>query len=130
MFIPLWAGVPLSSSQAEGVIRAHMLNPVELNGALPFPSVAYNDPTYDPLAYWRGIMWPHFVYWMVESLQKNGQPQDAQRLADRLLEILARSEYLHECYETKDGKPAGIPEYNWTGAATMELLLERWKDPL
>ncbi|MGO9272711.1 MAG: amylo-alpha-1,6-glucosidase [Terriglobia bacterium] len=130
MFIPLWAGVPLSPPQVDGVIRAHMLNPMEMNGAVPFPSVAYNDRSYDPLAYWRGIMWPHFVYWMVESLQKNGHPEDAQRVADSLLEILARSEYLHECYESKSGKPAGIPEYSWTGAATLELLLERWKDPL
>lgn len=130
MFIPLWAGAPLSLPQVDGMIRAHMLNPLEMNGAIPFPSVAYDDQSYDPLAYWRGIMWPHFVYWMVESLQKGGHPEEAQRVADCLLEILAHSEYLHECYESKAGKPAGIPEYNWTGAATVELLLERWKDPL
>jgi glycogen debranching enzyme len=130
MFIPLWAGVPLSQAQIDGMIRAHMLNPAEMNGTVPFPSVAYDDTSYDPLAYWRGIMWPHFVYWMVETLQKNGHAEEAQRLADRLIEILASSEYLHECYESKGGGPAGIPEYNWTGAATMELLLERWKAPL
>jgi hypothetical protein len=130
MFIPLWAGAPLSPVQVDGMIRAHMLNPMEMNGAIPFPSVAYSDRSYDPLAYWRGIMWPHFVYWMIESLQKNGHPEEAQRVADRLLEILDRSEYLHECYESEAGKPAGIPEYNWIGAATLELLLERWKDPL
>ena len=130
MFIPLWAGVPLSPTQVDGIIRTHMLNPMEMNGEIPFPSVAYDEKSYDPLAYWRGIMWPHFAYWMVEALQKNGHPEDAQRLANRLLEILARSEYLHECYESKGGEPAGIPEYNWTGAATLELLLDRWKDPL
>jgi glucosidase len=130
MFIPLWAGVPLSREQIDGIIQTHMLNPAEMNGKVPFPSVAYNDKSYDPLGYWRGIVWPHFVYWMAETLQKNGYPEEAQRVADRLLEILASSEYLHECYESKEGKPAGIPEYNWTGAATIELLLQRWKSPL
>jgi YD repeat-containing protein len=130
MFIPLWAGVPLEHGDVDAMVHNHMLNPSEMNGLIPFPSVAYNDKTYDPLAYWRGIMWPHFVYWIVEALQKQGYADEAQRLSDRLLEILSSSEYLHECYETKAGGPAGIPEYNWTAAATMELLLERWKNPL
>ena len=130
MFITLWAGAPLARGQVEAMVHAHMLNPEEMNGLIPFPSVAYNDKSYDPLAYWRGIMWPHFVYWMVEALQKQGYSQEAERLSDRLLEILSNSEYLHECYESKAGKPAGVPEYNWTAAATVELLLERWKAPL
>ena len=130
MFIPLWAGVPLEHADVDAIVHSHMLNPREMYGLVPFPSVAYNDRTYDPLAYWRGIMWPHFVYWIVESLQKQGYTDAAERLCDRLLEILSGSEYLHECYETKSGGPAGIPEYNWTAAATMELLLERWKNPL
>ena len=58
---------------------------------------------------------------MVETLHNNRYPEEAQRLADRLSEILASSEYLHECHESKAGSPAGIPEYNWAGAATMEL---------
>jgi glycogen debranching enzyme len=83
MFIPLWAGVPLSQPQTDAVIRTHMLNAEEMNGKIPFPSVAYNDKNYDSLGYWRGIMWPHFVYWMVEALQKAGYPEAAQRVADR-----------------------------------------------
>jgi hypothetical protein len=130
MFITLWAGAPLARGEVDGIVRGHMLNAQEMNGLIPFPSVAYNDNSYDPLAYWRGIMWPHFVYWMVEALQKQGYTQEAERLASRLLEILSGSEYLHECYESKAGQPAGIPEYNWTAAATLELVLERWKTPL
>mgnify|MGYP000944896752 CR=1 FL=1 len=130
MFLPLWAGVPLAKDQAKAVVERHMLNPNEFYRTLPFPSLSFNDPKYHPRGYWRGRIWPHVAYWMVQILWHSGYHAQAEETADRLLEMLSKGPYLNENYQSATGEGTGCPDYNWTCAAAIELLLERYKEPM
>ena len=134
MFIPLWAGVPLPQSEIRRVVEDHMLNPKEFFRELPFPSLSYDNPKYDPKSYWRGRIWPHIAYWMVQTLWRTGYHKEAEVTADRLLNILHKTPWYMENYQSS---PEGItaapdiysrPEYNWSHATVIELLLERYKE--
>jgi len=130
MFLPLWAGVPLAKGEVDKIVRNHMLNPQEFYGEYPFPSLSYDHPEYDPASLWRGRVWPHVNYWMIQTLWKHGYHQEAEQVADRVLDILLANPWIHESYESSEGKPIGQPEYNWSLSTAIQLLLERYKEPL
>lgn len=135
MFIPLWAGVPLPEAEVRRVIERHMLNPDEFYRDLPFPSVSYDHPGYDPTGYWRGRIWPHVVYWMVQALWRYGYHAEAELTVQRLLDLYQTTPWFQENYpsdRTKwvDGAAGSFPDYNWAHATVIELLLERYKDPM
>jgi hypothetical protein len=135
MFLPLWAGVPLPESEVHRVVEQHMLNPKEFFRELPFPSLSYDNPRYESGGYWRGKIWPHFVYWMAQTLWRTGYHKEAELTADRLLNIMQIQPWLMENFNSdpakigKDGFDSSQPEYNWAQSATIELLLERYKEP-
>jgi len=133
MFIPLWAGVPLPKEEVRRIVEKHMLNPDEFFRELPFPSLSYDNPKYNPMGYWRGRIWPHFVFWMIQGLWRQGYHKEAELTADRLLAMFQKTPWFHENYDSIPGAAAqypGLPEYNWANATVIELLLERYKEPL
>jgi putative isomerase len=130
MFLPLWAGVPLPQKEIKRIINDHMLNPNEFYRKYPFPSLAYNNPEYDPTGYWRGRIWPHVVYWMIQTLWKHGYHKQAEEVADSMLDMFLASPWIAENYESKGGAMIGVPEYNWSQSMVIELLLQRYKEPL
>jgi putative isomerase len=136
LFIPLRAQVPLPAEDVKKVIEEHMLNPQEFFGELPFPSVSYDDPQYDPNGYWRGRIWPHVVYWMIQTLWVNGYHAEAEETAARMLKMFQRTPWIHENYNSGSGdgwdtsEKIGFPDYNWSFSTLILILLERYKDPL
>jgi hypothetical protein len=130
MFLPLWAGTPLEREQIKAVVEQHMLNPNEFYRSLPFPSLSYDNPKYDPEGYWRGRIWPHVVYWMIQAMWRQGYEKQAEQTADRLLVMFEKTPWLHENYESAQGGGIGCLDYNWSCATAMELLLERYKEPM
>lgn len=139
MFLPLLAGVPLEEDEVARIIERHMLNPDEFFRELPFPSVSYDNPQYDPNGYWRGRIWPHIVFLMIQILWKYGYHAEADRTAGNLIALFRQTPWFHENYNsaeaqglglTEEGYAIGFPEYNWSQATVIRLLLERYKDPV
>lgn len=130
MFLPLWAGTPLKKEQIGAIVEKHMLNPNEFYRDLPFPSLSYDNRLYDPEGYWRGRIWPHVVYWMIQAMWRQGYTKEAEQTADRLLAMFEKTPWLHENYESAHGGGIGCADYNWSCATAIELLLERYKDPM
>lgn len=130
LFLPLWAGVPISKENIKKIIEGHMLNPQEFYREFPFPSLSYDNPKYEPTGYWRGRIWPHIVYWMTQTLWRNGYHKEAEETADRLLTMMLNSKWISENYESKEGKMIGFAEYNWSHSIAILLLLEKYKEPL
>jgi putative isomerase len=131
MFLPLWAGVMKNKNELDKIVKDHMLNPSEFYRELPFPSLSYDNPKYDPKGYWRGRIWPHVVYWMTQALWRSGYHKEAEVTADRLLKlILTSSPWIHENYESSKGGGIGYPEYDWSQSIVIELLLERYKEQM
>lgn len=126
MFWPLYAGMDVSHETARDLIENVLLDPAQFFGEVPFPSVAYDEPRYDPGGYWRGRTWPHVSYWLLETLWKNGYLREADEAADRLLEVWSRYEGFPENVPSDPGSTIapGHLDYNW-GAAAYLLTLER-----
>jgi hypothetical protein len=72
---------------------------------------------------------------MAQTLWRTGYHKEAELTADRLLNMMQIQPWLMENFNSdprkigRDGFDSSQPEYNWTQSATIELLLERYKEP-
>ncbi|MEW6403242.1 MAG: trehalase family glycosidase, partial [Chloroflexota bacterium] len=71
--LPLWTGALPEKYSAR--LIAHLKDPREFWGERVIPTVARNDPAYDPDTMWRGPIWANINYLFVEALQRIGEYQ-------------------------------------------------------
>ena len=64
---------------------------------MPVPSLSLDNPGFNPTAYWRGRIWPHINYWMMETLWRHGYKKEADLLADRMMRLFSTT---HGCRRT------------------------------
>jgi hypothetical protein len=123
LFWPIWAGMDLPADVKKDLIENVLLDPRQFFGDVPFPSVAYDEPSYDPRGYWRGRCWPHISYWLLEMLVREGYADAADKAAARLLAAWSREASCVENLATDPGlyDAGGSPDYNW-GAAAVYLI--------
>src|SRR5512141_950767 len=67
---------------------AHLTNEREFWSRYPVPTVAMDDPKYDPLLMWRGPTWVNVNYLLIEGLQRSGYPELSQELRRRTLDLI------------------------------------------
>ncbi len=105
---------------------AHLTNPEEFWTRYPVPTVARNDPRYDPLTMWRGPTWINVNYLLVEGLRRTGYGDVARALRDRTLALVGRHRDIYEYYhpETGDKPPKAAPTFGWSAALFIELAIE------
>lgn len=105
---------------------AHLTNPEEFWTRYPVPTVARNDPKYDPQTMWRGPTWINVNYLLIEGLRRTGYHTVAQELRNRTLELVQRHRDIYEYYhpETGDKPPKAAPTFGWSAALFIELALE------
>ena len=120
-FTPLWAGMPASEKTARSMIGRYLLDPNRFFGQYPFPTVAYNEPTYSPDDWWRGPVWPNIAWAMVETLDAYGYEKESKTASKRLLDMMTGADELYELYSSRSGRPEGCAGYTWTCAAFMDL---------
>jgi hypothetical protein len=131
--LPLWADPQiLPAETAVAAIRKHLLNPAEFWGDIPFPSVAYDEPTYDPVGYWRGRTWGHVYFWNTEILRLHGFHEEAEEACRRYLRICAAHK---EPMENFPSDPAllhkqCVRSYTWCGSALVFFLLGWHRKPI
>ena len=123
-FLPLWAGAPLPETDARRAIESHLLNPSEFFGAVPFPSVAYDEPVYQAEKWWRGPTWLAVAYLMLELLDKYGYAREALAARQRLYAMLIRDGDLREHFNSQTGEGLGAYEQGWTAAICLRLRTE------
>jgi hypothetical protein len=126
MFWPLVCGMPVPEDTARDLIENVLLDPGQFFGAIPFPSVAYDEPTFNPAGYWRGKAWPHISYWLLQMLCRYGYEKQADEAAHRILAWYSARDGFMENLTTDpaDVTPNGYPDYNW-GCAAFSLLANR-----
>lgn len=152
LFLPLWAGVPLPAQEVKRIIEGHLLNPAEFyRSDMPIPSLSFDNPGFNPMGYWRGRIWPHINYWMIETLWRYGYKTEADSLADRVMKVFQSSPWIQENYPgdpklieqmgemTRSGQSghetrglyahsSSSPDYGWSAAVLIEIALERYKE--
>ncbi len=130
MFWPLWAGMPVPEAVRDELLDRVLLDPQQFFGAVPFPSVAYDEQAYNPSGYWRGRAWPHVSTWLSELLWRHGRHDAADEAVRRSLACFTAHDGLREnlCTDPGHPKPGGFIDYNW-GCAAVDLMSSgRWRE--
>lgn len=120
---PLWTGQLPADIRAR--LLAHLTNPEEFWGEHVIPTVARNDPHYDPDTMWRGPVWANINYFFVEALQQINEQKLAATLCRKTLELIMRHDLIAEYYNSKTGaipKKAALA-FGWTAAVFIDLAI-------
>lgn len=125
-FMPLFAGVA-SSEQAASLVK-HLTQSFMKNDAwFACASCAFDEPSFNPLKYWRGPVWIN-VNWMIyHGLKKYGFPDMASRIKKDSMELVER----HGCFEYFDPRPVGEAQekrgigadlFSWSAALYLDFV--------
>jgi len=91
----------------------------------PVPSVALNDPKYDPNQMWRGPTWVNVNYLLIEGLQSTGYSAIAAELRRRTLDLISGQKDIYEYYHPQTGTnpPKAAAIFGWTSAVFIDLVI-------
>jgi hypothetical protein len=143
-FQPLYAGI-VPPDRAERLCRDWLLNPAHFLTPFPFPMVAVSQPTfraggflYAPPEYPGALCQQAYAYgrsevfmdfWFLGGLYHAGRRAEADALALRILDEVARHEAINECYDSLTGFGNGHPEFMWSSAGVLAIAAEYYKQP-
>lgn len=105
---------------------AHLLDDREFRTPFPIPTVARDDPRFDPLRMWRGPTWVNVNYLMIEGLERCGRTRLASDLRRRTLDMVNGAEDIYEYYHPLTGEfdPEAASIYGWSAALFIDLALQ------
>lgn len=137
-FWPLMAEIA-SDDKAEKMIKT-ALKPDKLGGNIPYPSVTFDDPDFDPAGcYWRGGIWLPTAYMASKAMEKYGYFNTAAENAEKLIEHMVKTYHnytpstIWECYSPTEAKPATNSKSNnivrpdfcgWSALGPISMLIE------
>ena len=121
---PLWTG-RLPDTFCDRLI-AHLTSPDEFWGVYAIPTVAYNDPNFDPETMWRGPVWVNVNYFFIEALRQVGRHDLARALLEKTLDLIMNQSGIHEYYNSKTGEPppTAANTFGWTAAVFIDLAIQ------
>jgi putative isomerase len=104
----------------------HLSDAHEFWTRYPLPTVALDDPKFDPLTMWRGPTWVNVNYLLIEGLQRNGYQQLARELRRRTLEMISRQDDIYEYYQPQTGEipPKAASIFGWSSAVFIDLAIQ------
>ena len=120
---PLWTNrLPKS---IENKLLEHLTDPEQFWGDFIIPTVAYNDPHYDPETMWRGPVWANINYFFVEALSNLGRLELVKELRTRTLEMIMDKSGMYEFYNSETGKPSqkAAEVFGWTAAVFIDMAI-------
>jgi len=120
---PLWTG-QLPDDIRDRLI-GHLTNPDEFWGEYMLPSVARNDPLYDPSTMWRGPVWVNINYFFIEALRQIGEDKLADELTQKTLDLIMSHPGIFEYYHSDSGEPSAkaAEAFGWTAAVFIDLAI-------
>jgi putative isomerase len=119
-FMPLY--VKIATPERAKAMHALAKDPKKLFPG--FPAVSYDNANYKSDAYWRGPAWANITYKALRGLRRYGYNETAQACRQQLLAWCDQNkDHLWEYYDSKSGKGLGAPQYGWTAAFVIELIV-------
>jgi putative isomerase len=105
---------------------AHLTDKHEFWPRFPVPSVALDDPKFDPNQMWRGPTWVNVNYLLIEGLQKAGYPAIGRELRRRTLDLISGQEDIFEYYHPLTGQnpPQAAAIFGWSSAVFIDLAID------
>ena len=106
------------------LVEEHLLDPSQFLTPVAPPSVAANDPGYEPdgghgliRRYWRGPTWINSSWMVWLGLRRLGYEAEAARLAAGVIGAVAR-EGMREYYDPRSGIGLGARDFAWSTLAS------------
>ncbi len=111
---------------------AHLTNEREFWPAFPVPTVALDDPAYNPNQMWRGPTWVNVNYMLIEGLEHSNYMELARKLRRSTLQMLCNQDDIYEYYHPQTGeKPLQAASvFGWSAAIFIDLAIQASKDTL
>jgi hypothetical protein len=108
------------------LVEQHLLDRAGFLTPVAPPSVATNEPSYEPgggrgpiRRYWRGPTWVNTAWLIWLGLRRLGYAEAAERIATGLIGAVER-EGLREYYDPRTGKGLGAEDFAWS-ALVLEM---------
>jgi hypothetical protein len=123
-FLPMWAGIA-DKKRAERLMEK-LTDPKKFWRKYGVPSLAADDPYYNPKGYWNGPVWVEWNYLILRGLLDYGYKKEAKelvmRVAANMIAELKKNHNLWEFY-SPDGQWAGYHKtYIWAGMISRMVL--------
>jgi glycogen debranching enzyme len=112
----MWAGIP------EPRVRRMMERVGSWGHSLPgsIPTAQPDDPSFDPIRYWRGPVWV-LVNWLVaDGLVHAGFSERAARLRTETRALVEQG--FSEYYDPRNSAGIGGQSFSWSAALTLDWL--------
>jgi Mannosylglycerate hydrolase MGH1-like glycoside hydrolase domain len=109
---------------------AHLINENEFWPLFPVPTVALNDPKYNPNQMWRGPTWVNINYLLIEGLLRSGYIDLAHELRRRTLAMISQWDDIYEYYHPQTGEnpPKAATIYGWSSAIYIDLAIQATRE--
>lgn len=124
IFFPIVLPVT-TDEMAKSIIDKHLFNPDEFGLDYPLPSVAKNEPSFDPEEsqyLWRGPTWVLYNWFVYQCLFYKDFKDEAQRLRESIRSLIQKSG-LREYYNPLTGEGYGAKQFTWSGVVVDMLNL-------
>ncbi len=121
---PLWTG-QLPDAIRDRIV-AHLTDTDEFWGEYAIPTVARNDPRFEPETMWRGPVWANVNYFFIEALKQVGEHALARTLRDKTLNLVMAQPSIYEYYSADTGQPptTAADTFGWTAAVFIDLAIQ------
>ena len=119
---PLWTEVA-TADQVKAMLPL-LTDTAKFSTYIPFPTVAADNPKYNPRGYWRGPIWLDQTYFAIRGLRNYGYNKMADeytlQVFDRL-QGLKEGAPIHENYGTHTGELLKAPHFSWSSSHLLML---------
>jgi hypothetical protein len=122
--LPLWTGqLP---EQVVARVLANLTDENRFWGGWMLPSVARDDPAFDPETMWRGPVWANLNYFFIEALNRSRKRKLARQLRTATLDLIMSQPSIYEYYSAETGEPPprSVPAFGWTAAVFIDLAIQ------
>lgn len=122
--LPLW--IDAFPADITARLAKELTDPATFWSDYPLPTVALNDPHFDPITMWRGPTWPNINYLFVDALTHVGQLELAAQLRRKTLDMIMTHGDIYEYYNpiTAENPPKAAPSFGWSSACFIDLAIQ------
>ena len=121
-YLPFWTKI--ATQQQWKMAKKTLEDKTKFSTYIPFPTIAADNPKYDPNGYWRGPIWLDQTYYAIEGFRNYGEHAKAdmytRQVFDRL-EGLTADAPIYENYDTFTGKGLQASHFSWSAAHLLML---------
>lgn len=111
----------LKGPKLKALVEDHLLNPEEFWTSYPVPSVAANEPYYEPndtpihkmKLIWRGPTWINTNWFIVKGLRRHGYFKEAQHIVDQMQQMI-KAHGFREYYNPETGTGYRREDFGWS----------------